>query len=181
MRYDVPLHASVCLVNSFSSLPLIPSLAFLSAFSVGVQQESTRTHKTSGSLLLNELFILASYLDNISFIPRVPWMTHLTSLVQLHSRLDWPFFFLFSVTNILYSTDAWNTRRSVEATGQKLSSVKTAHLSNKVKLALCAHTLLNGNQWFKRKQTALGSFQLCWIKAHWCFKCETENLNVILK
>lgn len=50
---------------------------------------------------------------------------------------------------------------SVEATGQKLSIVKTAHLGNKVKLALCAHTLLNGNQWFKRKQTALGSFQLC--------------------
>lgn len=102
-------------------------------------------------------------------------MTHLTSLVQLHSRLDWPFFSLCqSHTNILYSTDAWNTHRSVEATGQKLSIVKTAHLSNKVKLALCAHTLLNGNQWFKRKQTALASFQLCWNKAHWCFKSQRD-------
>lgn len=177
MRYDVLLHASVCSVNSFSSLPLIPSLAFLSAFSVGVQQESTRTHKTWGSLLLIELVILASYLDNISFIPRVPWMTHLTSLVQLHSRLDWAFFFFFQ-SQIFYTQQMLG---SVEATGQKLSIVKTAHLSNKVKLALCADTLLNGNQWFKRKQTALGSFQLCWVKAHWCFKCETENLNVILK
>lgn len=174
MRYDVLLHASVCSVNSFSSLPLIPSLAFLSAFSVGVQQESTRTHKTWGSLLLIEFVILASYLDNISFIPRVPWMTHLTSLVQLHSRRDWPFFFFFQ-SQIFY------TQQMLEATGQKLSIVKTAHFSNKVKLALFAHMLLNGNQWFKRKQTALGSFQLCWIKAHWCFKCETENLNVILK